>query len=89
MREQLEARLLELEQEFEIGEQRLRDVDLEQARLRETLLRMSGAIQVLRELLEPPGTSNGSESQRTGIPHNEREHLAAATIGGTSDADMA
>jgi predicted nuclease with TOPRIM domain len=54
MREQLNARLAELEAEIAIGEQRWREVDLEQARLRETLMRMSGAIQVLKELLDEP-----------------------------------
>lgn len=59
MREQLEARLAELTEEIAIGEQRWREVDAEQARLRETLLRMSGAIQVITELLEGEGTSDG------------------------------
>lgn len=52
MREQMSARLAELEAEIVIGEQRWREVDLEQSRLRETLMRMSGAIQVLKELLD-------------------------------------
>lgn len=52
MRDQLQARLAELEAEIEIGERRWHEVDMQQARLRETLVRMSGAIQVLRELLE-------------------------------------
>ena len=77
MREQLEARLTELEQEFEIGEQRLRNIDLEQARLRETLLRMSGAIQVLREILEPADTPSGSQpSQSDTASGNGREQPA-------------
>lgn len=77
MREQLEARLTELEQEYEFGERRLRDVELEQARLRETLLRMSGAIQVLRELLEPSGTASDSQPQPTGSASgNGREQPA-------------
>jgi predicted nuclease with TOPRIM domain len=62
MRDQLEARLTELENEYEIGERQLREIDLHQARLRETLLRMSGAIQVLRELLNPAGTNVDRDS---------------------------
>lgn len=58
MREEVAARLSELEQEYEIGERRLRDIDAQQARLRETLLRLSGAIQVLHELLDA-GAPNG------------------------------
>ena len=65
MREQLQARLAELEQEFEIGEQQLRDIDLQQARLREALLRISGAIQVLREIIESPTGPNDSEPPET------------------------
>jgi predicted nuclease with TOPRIM domain len=51
LREQLQSRLDELKREFETGQARLRDVDAEQLRLRETLLRISGAIQVLEESL--------------------------------------
>lgn len=52
MRSDIQARLEELRGEFRAGEARLRDVELEAARLRETLLRISGATQVLQELLD-------------------------------------
>jgi hypothetical protein len=52
VRDQLTARLSELEQACEIGERRLLEIDAQRARLRETLLRVSGAIQVLHELLD-------------------------------------
>ena len=51
MREQLQARLDELKQEFETGQQRLADLDNQAGQLRQTLLRISGAIQVLEEML--------------------------------------
>ena len=51
MREQLQKRLDELKREFEVGQQRLQEVDMQQAHLREMLLRLSGAIQVLEETL--------------------------------------
>ncbi len=51
MQEQLEQRLKELKPEFEIGQKTLADLDARQANLRETLLRISGAIQVLEEEL--------------------------------------
>ena len=51
MQEQLQQRLDELKKEFEIGQNRLQEMDRQQAHLRETLLRISGAIQVLEELL--------------------------------------
>ena len=52
MRPQLEERLLELQNELAVGERRLRTLEVEQAQLRDTLLRISGAIQVLQELLD-------------------------------------
>lgn len=51
MREQLQARLEDLRREFETGQARLRELETEQAYTRETLLRISGAIQVLEEAL--------------------------------------
>lgn len=51
MREQLQQRLEELKREFETGQTQLRQLETQEARLRETLLRISGAIQVLEETL--------------------------------------
>ena len=51
MRESLNARLVELKKEFEVGQAQLREMENRQAQLRETLLRISGAIQVLEEML--------------------------------------
>ena len=51
MREQLQNRLNELKKEFESGQTNLQDLEMQQAMLRETLLRISGAIQVLEEEL--------------------------------------
>jgi len=47
----LRKRLDELKKEFEVGQNRLRELDAEQAHVRETLLRISGAIQVLEGAL--------------------------------------
>lgn len=55
MRERLQTRLLELKHEFETGQGKLQELDQQQIRLRETLLRISGAIQVLEEMLVPAG----------------------------------
>lgn len=55
MEEVARARLETLRREFELGQQRLRDLEIEQTRLRETVLRISGAIQVLEEMLAPAG----------------------------------
>lgn len=56
MREQLERRVSELKEERQKGQQMLAELEGREAELRQTLLRISGAIQVLEELLaaEPP-----------------------------------
>jgi hypothetical protein len=51
MKEQLQARLESLRKEFEAGQTKLQELDRQQTYVRETLLRMSGAIQVLEEEL--------------------------------------
>jgi hypothetical protein len=58
MIEVVQRRLVELRAEFQQGEQMLSDLQARQAQLRETMLRISGAIQVLEELLQTgePGT---------------------------------
>lgn len=58
MREQLERRLQELQKEFEAGQQALADLEAQQNNLRNTLLRISGAIQVLQEELEKAPVTN-------------------------------
>ena len=52
MRDQAQQRLTELKAEFETGQTRLRDLERQEAALRETMLRISGAIQVLEELID-------------------------------------
>ena len=51
MIDQLRARLAELKREYQLGDGQLRELTRQEATLRETLLRISGAIQVLEELL--------------------------------------
>jgi hypothetical protein len=64
MQEQLQERLGFLKKEFATGQTRLQELEQQQAYLRETLLRISGAIQVLEELLAP-----GQYIQKnTGLP---------------------
>ncbi len=63
MRTQLEQRLLQLKAEYEAGKKALADLEAREASIRETMLRISGAIQVLEEELarmeEQPGTVKG------------------------------
>lgn len=51
IREQILARLEELKQEFETGQAELDKVEKQRTYLREKMLQISGAIQVLQELL--------------------------------------
>jgi hypothetical protein len=51
MQEQLQERLQVLRKEFATGQARLQELEQQQGYLRETMLRISGAIQVLEELL--------------------------------------
>lgn len=60
VKDQLQARLAELKREYQLGEGQLGELTRREAALRETLLRIAGAIQVLEELLagaagKPPG----------------------------------
>ncbi len=62
MKQQLAHRLGELKTEFAAGQKMLAELEAKQASLRETLLRISGAIQVIEELLsaEAPPAENGA-----------------------------
>lgn len=51
MRQQLENRLQQLKAEFASGQKVLADLEVKQINVRETLLRIQGAIQVLEEEL--------------------------------------
>lgn len=57
MIEQLKQRLYELKAEFEKGQQRLQEIESEATNLRTTLMRISGAIQVLEEEIAKGGMS--------------------------------
>ncbi|MDV3455382.1 hypothetical protein RZN05_00180 [Sphingomonas sp. HF-S4] len=62
MRERLAARLAELKEEFGKGTEKLGQLDEETRVLRETLLRISGAIQVLTEELERDQPSEAADA---------------------------
>ena len=63
MRERLEQRLTELRADFERGQQTLDQLETQATTVRQTLLRISGAIQVLEEELsdDDKPQENGSE----------------------------
>ena len=54
MKEQITRRLEELRAEFEVGQTMLAELDARQVNLKNSLLRIGGAIQVLEELVNKP-----------------------------------
>jgi hypothetical protein len=72
----MKERLAELKAEFEKGQQHLQMLDQQRAEVRDTLLRISGAIQVLEELLKqdsqtdlssPTGQNGHQEVELSGV----------------------
>jgi uncharacterized coiled-coil protein SlyX len=63
MRERLEKRLQELKDEFGKGEQTLKELEEQAATVRQTLLRISGAIQVLEEELGEAEQPDGADPE--------------------------
>ena len=57
-REELRDRLATLEEEYEKGQRMLRENELQRVQLEQTVVRIEGAMAVLRELLD--GSENGS-----------------------------
>ncbi|WP_416978249.1 hypothetical protein [Streptomyces sp. T028] len=55
MRVEIEKRVSELETEYREGQRMLADLEARQADLQQTVLRISGALQVLNELLAADG----------------------------------
>ncbi|NEO99918.1 MAG: hypothetical protein F6K58_14805 [Symploca sp. SIO2E9] len=51
MKEKLQQRLQSLKAEYEVGQKMLVELEAKQTNLRETLLRISGAIQIIEETL--------------------------------------
>jgi predicted nuclease with TOPRIM domain len=64
MREQLQNRLEALKAEFETGEKRLAELENQASMLRQTLLRISGAIQVLDEELSNAASGERPETEK-------------------------
>ena len=65
MKKKLENRLQKLKSEFATGKKRLTEIESQRSGLHETLLRISGAIQVLEEELgENSKQGNGSPNQK-------------------------
>lgn len=60
----IERRVEQLRAEMRAGEERLRELDAERARIRDTMLRIDGAIMALSELASRPESDSPSEQPR-------------------------
>ena len=63
MREQIEQRLQELRNEYEAGQKILSELGTRQANMQETMLRISGAIQALEELINTGQMTDGENGE--------------------------
>jgi len=79
MKEQLGKRLKELKKEFEVGQKMLVDLDARRSNLGESLLRISGAIQVLEEELRKYNVNNVGVAGR---PDSEPADVSTSGKGG-------
>jgi hypothetical protein len=72
MKQQIEQRLQSLKAEFAEGQKVLADLEAKQASVRDTLLRISGAIQVLEELVKANSDDNGQVSEALEVINNSQ-----------------
>ena len=71
MKAQLAQRLNELKSEFESGQKILTELEARQAKIRDSLLRINGAIQVLEEELAKEARSEVSNVESLDIPQKQ------------------
>lgn len=72
MKELIARRLAELKEEFEAGQKMLGELDEKRERLKESMLRIAGAVQVLEELESTPADAGGTVEPGTVEP--EADH---------------
>jgi hypothetical protein len=63
MKEQVDKRLAQLKNEFERGQKILEDLDARREQAKQSLLRISGAILVLEEILKEEEQSNNLKEE--------------------------
>lgn len=66
MKDELQERIQKLKGEFEAGQKMVAELDGKRAELTRTLLRISGAIQVLGELAADEAPSTDGNTERAG-----------------------
>ena len=80
MRDQALARLDELKRQYQMGEGQLRELGRQETALRETLLRITGAIQVLEELLGSSPAETGPGPSAASPEAQGRHHQEAGAV---------
>jgi hypothetical protein len=85
----IEARLTQLQSEYQQGGTQLQALLQQEATLRETLLRISGAIQVLEEVLKEERTERPAPDAKSKPPNDTSRRSADATLKTTPDARSA
>lgn len=73
MQEAIERRLRELREEYQAGQQKLAELDSQRNTVRDTMLRISGAIQALEEM---SAIDSGSQSTEIASPQTVEEAAA-------------
>lgn len=82
MRERLEQRLSELRKEFQEGQKTIVELESKLTSVRSTVLRISGAIQVLEEELTLAAADPGTTGSEKGINRREEPSAVHADLGG-------
>jgi predicted nuclease with TOPRIM domain len=78
MRRQMEERLATLRSDYEKGQTQLRQLELQSSSLRETLLRISGALMVLEELLSLSMPLMSRDGHQAEVVSGDTEPLSSA-----------
>lgn len=68
MKQEIELRLQSLKDEFTAGQKILADLEAKQASVRDTLIRINGAVQILEELLAEATTEPDLDSSNGKVP---------------------
>lgn len=78
MKERIKQRIQSLREEYEAGLKMEEELETKKANLRVTLLRISGAIQVLEEVIAEPDSEEKGEGEQPSDNHTENEPLGHA-----------
>ena len=76
MQDRVNSRLESLRREMELGQQRMQDLERQLGQLRDTMLRISGAIQVLEELQAEAARPASPRTLATACTTRPKQHLA-------------